>query len=120
MFSVSIDKSNTKLTIALKARFDLKDAEQLYAQVEENVPKLGKGFILLTDLTSLDHMDLNTKSSIEKTMDLLNKRGVAKIIRIIPDQKKDIGFSIMSLFHYSTEVPIHTFTSYQQASEHLK
>lgn len=120
MFSVSVDKTGNKLTITLKAQFNLQDAKQLYAQVQEIVPKLEKGFILLTDMTLLEHMDLNIKSSIEKTMDLINKQGVSKIIRIIPDQKKDIGFSIMSLFHYSTEVPIHTYKSYQQAAEHFK
>jgi len=120
MSSVSVEKNGAKLTITLKAHFDLQAAEQLHAQVKEIVPKLVKGFVLLTDMTLLEHMDLNTKSSIEKTMDLINKQGVVKIIRIIPDQKKDIGFSIMSLFHYSTEVPIHTYKSYQQAAEHLK
>lgn len=120
MFSVSVDKTGTKLTIALKAHFNFQDAEQLHAQVQEIIPKLKKGFTLLTDMTFLEHMDLNIKSSIEKTMDVLNKQGVAKIIRIIPDQKKDIGFSIMSLFHYSTEVPVHTYSSYQLAAEHLK
>jgi hypothetical protein len=65
-------------------------------------------------------MDINAKQSIEKIMELLNKSGVSKVIRVIPDPKKDIGFNIMSLFHYSAGVAIHTYKSYREAEKHLK
>lgn len=119
MFSVETDKSGTRLTVTIKGRFDLNQAEQLYGRVQEILPEIKKGFTILTDLTSLEHMEADTKPFIKKTMDLLNKHGVSKVVRIIPDEKKDIGFSIMSLFHYSSQVPIHTYKSFQQAKEHL-
>lgn len=74
---------------------------------------------MLADLSSLERMDISARFFIEKAMDLLNKSGVSKVIRIILDQKKDIGFNIMSLFHHSAEVGIHTYKSYREAEEHF-
>ena len=116
MFSLSVDEKGNKLVITFKDYFDLKQSEQFYAHVQKIVPKLKKGFSVLTDLSSLEHMEISAKLFIEKVMDLLNKHGVSMVIRIIPDKKKDIGFSIMSLFHYSAKVPIHTYKSYQEAA----
>ncbi len=120
MSSLKVDKEGNKLVITYDDYFDLKQAKQFYAQVQKILPELKKGFILLTDMSSLERMDLSARVFIEKAMDLLNKSGVSKVIRIIPDQKKDIGFNIMSLFHYSTGVPMHTYKSYQEAEEHFK
>lgn len=117
MFSLDIDKENNKLVIAFKDYFDLKQAEQFYASVQKIVPELKKGFTVLTDMSSLERMDLSAKPFIEQVMDLLDKCGVSKVIRIIPDQGKDIGFKIMSLFHYSAQVPIHTYKSHQEAEK---
>jgi hypothetical protein len=63
-------------------------------------------------------MDISASSFIEKVMDLLNKSGVSRVIRIIPDQEKDIGFNIMSLFHYSDQVAVHTYKSYSEAEKY--
>ena len=115
MFNLNVDKEGNKLVITFKDYVDLKQAEQFYAQVREIVPKPRKGFRVLTDLSSLKRMDLSARVFIEKAMDLFNENGVSKVIRIIPDQNKDIGFNIMSLFHYSAGIPIHTFKSYQEA-----
>ena len=33
-------------------------------------------------------------------MELYRSRGVARVVRIIPDPGKDIGLGILSIFHY--------------------
>lgn len=119
MFNLSTDTKGNKLVIAFKEHFDLQQAEQFYHELQKNIPKLKDGFVVLTDLSSLERMDMNAKLFIEKAMDFLNKKGVSKVIRIIPDQAKDIGFNIMSVFHYSTGVATHTYKSYQEAIEDL-
>jgi len=119
MFSLSTDNKGNKLIITVKDYFDLQQAEQFYAELAKNIPKLKKGFIVLTDLSFLERMDMNARMFIEKAMDLFNKHGVSRVIRIIPDQGKDIGFNIMSLFHYSAGVAIHTYKSYQEAESIL-
>jgi len=117
MFRLSIDNKGNKLVITFKDYFDLQQAEQFYAEIQKIVPKLKKDFSVLTDLSSLERMDISARFFIEKAMDLLNKSGVSKVIRIIPDQRKDIGFNIMSLFHYSAEIDMHTCKSYQEAEK---
>ena len=78
-------------------------AEELQ-QVRENVimllADLSSGFRLLTDLGKLDSMDVNCAAEIGKMMELCDQKGVALVVRVIPDQAKDIGLNILSLFHY--------------------
>lgn|GEM_PF-378321 len=119
MFSLTVNKDGDELVIIFGGYFDLRQAGQFYKQTSEVIPKLKKGFSVLTDMSSLEHMDIGVKPYIEKTMDLLNKHGVSKVIRIIPDQGKDIGLSILSLFHYSAGVAVHVCKSHQEAGEHL-
>lgn len=120
MFSLDADKEGHKLVIKFSDYFDLQQAGEYYARLQKIVPKLKEGFIVLTDLSSLVRMDINAKLFIEKTMSLLNNSGVSKVIRVIPDQEKDIGFNIMSLFHYSPKVQIFTYKSYAEAEKHFK
>jgi anti-anti-sigma regulatory factor len=118
MFSVEISDNGNKLVIIFGGLVDLPQAEQFYAKIQEAAPRLKKGFILLTDLSSLERMDVNAKSFIEKVMDLLNQSGISRVVRIIPDPEKDIGFNIMSLFHYSARVTVHTYESYPEAEKY--
>lgn len=103
------------MDISYEGHFDLSEAQQFYAQIAEQSAQLRKGFILVTDLTLLEQMELNACPYIEKAMDVLNTAGVSKVVRIIPDQGKDIGLTIMSLFHYSSRVAVHTFKTHSEA-----
>lgn len=42
-------------------------------------------------------------------MDLLREKKVASVIRVMPDPHKDIGFNILSQFHYGPEIQVATF-----------
>jgi len=119
MFSLHISNNGNKLDVVYGGHFDLSQAEQFYAQAQEIVPGLKKGFIVVTDFSSLEQMDISACPFIENVMDVLNGRGVSMVVRIIPDREKDIGFNIMSLFHYSSEVAMHTFKSRAEAEEYL-
>lgn len=120
MFSITPENDGRKLVITFSGNFDLAQGEQFLKGIYGIVPKLAKGFSVLTDLSLLEHMDINAGLYIERVMDLLNKGGVTKVVRVIPDQEKDIGFNIMSLFHYSPEVAIITCKSYQESEEYFR
>jgi hypothetical protein len=64
------------------------------------VAELSHGFRVLADLTALESMTLECAPEIGKVMDLCAKAGVKLIVRVIPDASKDIGFTILSRFHY--------------------
>lgn len=120
MYSIKMGDSGNRLDISYIDHFDLRQGEQFYKELQEIAPKLKKGFMLLADLSSLERMDLDAKVCIEKAMDLLNKKGISKVVRIVPDDTKDIGLNILSIFHYSSKVATHTYRSYHEAEEHCK
>jgi hypothetical protein len=64
------------------------------------VDELGPGFRVLADFTHLDSMSVGCAAEIGKTMELSEQKGVALVVRVIPDQTKDIGLGILTHFHY--------------------
>ena len=119
MHKIDFNQINNIISIKIEGSFDLQQAEQLRVEIERIIPEVKKGFTLLTDLTSLQKMDLESRGSITKSMDLFNEYGVAEIIRIVPDMTKDLNLNIMSLFHYSRDIKIRTFGSLEEASKHI-
>ncbi|MFH1577913.1 MAG: GGDEF domain-containing protein [Candidatus Omnitrophota bacterium] len=119
MFSIRCNSKNNVLTVVFRSTVDVRQAEQLVEKLQQELPKLRKGFKILTDLSELDNMDLDYRPYIKKTMNLYNSYGVKTIIRVIPDKSKDIGFNIMSLFHFPREVKIHTCSSLREAEQYM-
>jgi anti-anti-sigma regulatory factor len=81
--------------------------------------RLAKGFRVLVDMTELQRMDVACAPFIEKVMDLCQAKGVTDIVRVIPDQRRDIGMQIMSQFHYDSGVHIVTCETLDEAREIL-
>jgi hypothetical protein len=104
LYTIKSNKQSNGLTISIKGSFIVREAEEIYAKLETMLPKLKKGFILITDLSLLVTVDYNVMSLIVKSMDLINSYSPSRIIRIVPDITKDIGFNIMSVFHYSKAI----------------
>lgn len=80
---------------------------------------LGPGFTLVTDLTDLEEMELDTVTELTRLMDRCLNGGVGRIVRVIPDPDKDIGFHILSMTHYRGRVPIGTFQTREEADRTL-
>ena len=119
MYKVTHDSKRNIVVIKIGKDFNIKQAGDLHTQLEQILPRCKKGFKVLTDLSSLESMKQEAHRTIEKSMELLNQHGVLKVIRVIPDPAKDIGFNIMSLFHYSRDVKILTYQSIEEAQKHL-
>lgn len=119
MFSFTIDNPRNIVRIKITGTIHPQDAEAFHSDMEQTVPKLKKGFKILTDMTRLKKMDTDAHTVIGKTMDLFNQYGVSKIVRVIPSDEKDIGFNILSLFHYSDHVVIHTHKTLEEAERDL-
>jgi len=52
---------------------------------------------------------------IEAMMDVFRQKGVGLVLRVVPDARKDIGFRVMSYFHYGRAVPVLTVDSRDEA-----
>ena len=78
------------------------------------------GFRLLADLTDLETMEVSCAPYIRQIMDLFNEKGIAAVVRVIPDPTLDIGLQIMSLFHYGHDVRILTCATLEEAMRALE
>ena len=119
MYKVQFDTTKNVLQINLEKYLSEEDSIFLYQEIKKNIYKLDKNFNLLTDLTKLNNIDENTTQHIKKIMNIINKHGVLNIYRIISETNKDFGFNIMSMFHYSKNVKIKTFTCLEEANNYL-
>ena len=97
----------------------MEEMKRCRLDVEESVANLCPGFTVFTDLSGLDRMDFDCTPEIRALMDLLMENGVGRAIRVVPDPGKDIGFSILSFFHYGSNVEIQTFDSLPEAIAHV-
>ena len=119
MVQVALEKSTNLLRISYTERVGPEEmrrrAEELKVLLADGVP----GLRLLTDLSGLESMDLACLPHIRRTMDLLNKKGLEMVVRVIPDPGKDIGLNILSLFHYRRGIQIVTCRTLEEAMKAL-
>jgi ABC-type transporter Mla MlaB component len=119
-YSVSADVGKNLLSVRLLGDIDPDCMQACVDQIVSQLPNLTKGFTTLTDLSGLNWMDTRCVSEVERMMDLCRKAGVSTVARVIPDQSKDIGFNILSLFHYRNKVHVLTFQSLAEAQKVIK
>ncbi len=115
MFNVEADQPKQLLTISFAQRVPAEEARNCAEEVRRRLAQLPPGFRLLTDLSGLDSMDPHCAPHIKRTMDLCNAHGVSKVVRVIPDPRKDIGLNIMSLFHYRRATRLVTCKTMEEA-----
>jgi hypothetical protein len=119
MFKVDVDKEANLLSFHYAGQVGVAELQEREREIQLALADLQPGFRLLTDLTNLESMDLKCVPQINKVMDLCNKQGVSLIVRVIPNPQKDIGLTIMSLFHYHRRVHIVTCKSISEANQAL-
>jgi hypothetical protein len=119
MYEVETDPARNLLLMTYREHVGPAELAQGRAQVVVALEAMKPGFRLLTDLSGLDSMEYACAPEIEIMMDLFRKKGVAEVVRVVPDSKKDIGFAVMSYFHYERETLVLTFDSRAEALEKL-
>ena len=120
MFQVGVDKSRNLLKITYARHVGPEDTKRVEEKITPLLADVRPGFRLLTDLSRLESMDLACVPYIKRMMDVCNKKGVEEVVRVIPDPQKDIGLSILSLFHYRRRVRIVTCTTLEEAMKALE
>src|SRR2546423_15686396 len=119
MFTVKLDQAQNVLTILYGGHVSPSETRLCAAEVRSALSLLQPGFGLVVDLTELLSMDVSCSPLIADIMEMCNAAGIAEVVRIIPDPKRDIGLQILSFFHYGTEVYIRTYESTEAAFEIL-
>lgn len=120
MFQIEVDKPKNLLKMAFAQHVTLDETRRWREQLAGLLTELQPGFRLLSNLSALEIMDPDCAAEIEFGMDLLNNAGISKVVRVIPDPRKDIGFNIMSHFHYRRGVKIVTCETLKEALQALE
>ena len=115
MFHAEVDPSKRFLTMSFAQLVDDEEMKACLEKVRGMLVDLEPGFRLLTDLSSLESMSTSCAVHLGEMMSLCNASGVSAIVRVVPDPKKDIGFALMSPFHYGKHVQVSTCETLAEA-----
>jgi anti-anti-sigma regulatory factor len=101
MILVTSNKSKQLLHVSYVGQVRAKELEELQKDLKVELGGLSPGFRVLMDLSSLESMELECVPWLGRAMELIDQAGVDLIARVIPDPHKDIGFNILTIFHYA-------------------
>ncbi len=115
MVLVESNKVKRLLHLSFIGHVQTSELHQGHAELAALLAGLPPGFRLLTDLSHLTSMDLACRDGVAHAMELCEKNGIGMVIRVIPEPQKDIGFNILSAFHYKRSTPVCTCQSLEDA-----
>jgi anti-anti-sigma regulatory factor len=115
MLKAEFDKSRNLLLAVLSQHITIAEIGRWREQVGELLAATQPGFRVLVDMSHLELMDIDCVPGIAWSMEALDKAGISKVVRIIPDPSKDIGLKIMSYFHFRREVSLVTCDTMDEA-----
>ena len=119
MYKIELDRSKSLLKISFAQHVGPEETSRGEAEIKGLLADQPPGFRLLADLSALESMDVACVGDIRRIMDLLNKKGIEMVVRVIPDPRKDIGLNILSHFHYRRGVRIITCETLEEAMKAL-
>ncbi|SRR6266571_2564274 len=109
MYSVEVDRSQRLLVISAAQHVTADEARKTVEELRVLLKDIAPGFRVLADFRWLQSMDAAAAQHIAAIMDLLSEKNIASVVRVMPDPHKDIGFNILSQFHYGPEIRVETF-----------
>jgi DNA-binding transcriptional LysR family regulator len=120
MFLTEFDKTQRLLKITLAGHTTAEEARSCLDSVRSVVADIQPGFRLLADLRGILSMPTTAAPYIGQLMESCAEKGVELVVRLLPaEPSKDIGFAIISHFHYGPDIPIVTCATMEEASSYL-
>lgn len=119
MFSIHSDKSKQLLTMSFSQQVEAEEMRNCVNETRSSLVGMQPGFCFLTNLTGLEHMDPSCAISIGEIMDQCAAAGVSAVSTVVPDPKKDIGFTLMYSFHYDEDISTMTHERLSEALDCL-
>jgi anti-anti-sigma regulatory factor len=119
MYVVELDQSKRLLVISATQRVTAGQVKAVAERVRELLQDVRPGFRVLADFRWLDSMDSAAAPHLAEIMDVLTEKGVASVVRVMPDPHKDIGLNILSQFHYGPEIQLATFQTLADALQNI-
>ena len=100
MLLVTSNREKQLLYLSYIGQVRIGDLTRHQSEVAALMAELAPDFRVLMNLSELETMDVACMTEIGCLMELVGRSGVGLIVRVIPDPAKDIGFNILSIFHY--------------------
>ncbi len=119
MFLATVNKPKQLLYLSYAQHVNVEDLERGLPDVVALLAELNSGFRLVADLSRMDSMDVDCTEVIGRVMAMCEQKGVALVVRVIPDPAKDIGMNILTLFHYHHRPRFLTCSTLAEAAERL-
>jgi hypothetical protein len=119
MYAVELDRLKRLLVISAVQRVTAEEASLAAQQIRDRLRDVAPGLHVLADFRWLKSMDPAAAPHIAEIMDALAEKNVSSVTRVIPDPRKDIGFNILSQFHYGPDVTIATFETLADAVQSI-
>jgi len=119
MVTCSLDAAGLILTVSYSHHVTPDEVQVCFRTIRNQMHHLQRGFVMLSDLTTLESMDEACATPLGAIMELCSSRGMAATVRVIPDPSKDIGFNLISLFHFQRPVRTHTHPNLAEAMKCL-
>jgi hypothetical protein len=119
MFHAEVDISKRLMTMSFAQHVGSEEMKSCLEKVRSMLVDIKPGFRLLTDLSSLESMGASCATDLGEMMNLCNGKGISAAIRVVPDPRKDIGFTLMSQFHYGKHVEVTSYETLADAIQNL-
>ena len=87
--------------------------------IQSMLAEMQPGFRVLVDLSRVESIDIDCVPEIGWIMDLVDRSGVALVVRVIPNPQMDIGMNILTHFHYRNHPRMVTCSSLTEAAKVL-
>ena len=101
MMEVLVNAAEQLITLNYSQQVGVDDMKRCVQEIRAALVEMRPGFRLLNNLSTLDAMETGCAEHIIEIMKACNDKQIGTVVRVIPDPTKDIGFNIMSRFHYS-------------------
>jgi hypothetical protein len=119
MFLATINPPKQLLYVSYIGRVQVQELVQGRENILLLLADLKPGFRVLSDLGQVESFGVNCAGEIGETMKIFSQKGIALVVRVIPDPTKDFGLNILSLFHYHHGLRVVTCSTMTEAMQAL-
>jgi hypothetical protein len=120
MFLTELDRSQRLLKITVAGHSTPEEARSCLENLQSLLTDIQPGFRLFADLSGVLSMPTTAAPYIGQFMESCAEKGVELVVRLLPaEPSKDIGFAIMSHFHYAPDIRIVTCATREDAARLL-
>jgi hypothetical protein len=120
MFQTEFDSSRRLLKITLSGHSTAEEVRSCLDNLRSLLADVKPGFKLFADLSGILSMPTSAAPYVGQIMESCAEKGVKLVVRLLPaEPSKDIGFAIMSHFHYTSDIRIVSCATKEEAASYL-